>query len=158
CNVTNFYMDLAYNNDPKEPGAYWGGFVDARANWEFAPYDYFKTTFATQMGEPLAFSKAERLRPEARKNIIGIESQLWAETVRGRDLLEYYILPKVIAFSESAWASTRTWEDIENAVERKKQADIDWNIFANRLGKLNYLDWPIGTVDIIIVYRLPALS
>lgn len=136
CNVTNFYMDLAYNNDPKEPGAYWGGFVDARANWEFAPYDYFKTTFATQMGEPLDFSKAERLRPEARKNIIGIESQLWAETVRGRDLLEYYILPKVIAFSESAWASTRTWEDIENAVERKKQADIDWNIFANRLGKV----------------------
>lgn len=136
CNVTNLYMDLAYNNDPKEPGAYWGGFVDARAAWEFAPFDYFRTTHATQMGAPLDFSKAEKLRPEARKNILGLESQLWAETVKGREMAEYYILPKLIAFSESAWSSSRTWEEIEDEARRKQQLETDWNIFANRLAKV----------------------
>ncbi len=154
CNVTNFYFDLAYNNDPKEPGAYWGGFVDTRANWEFAPFDYFKTTFTTAMGAPLDFKGAEKLKPEARKNIIGIESQLWCETVKGREMLEYYVLPKLMGFAESAWAPERSWESIEDAARRKQRVDEEWNIFANRLAKvemprLHYLNGGYN-------YRVPA--
>ncbi|RYZ61895.1 MAG: beta-N-acetylhexosaminidase, partial [Proteobacteria bacterium] len=89
CNVTNFYFDLAYNNDPLEPGLYWGGFVDTRANWAFAPFDMFKTTYKTSMGKPLNFSGLEKMKPEARKNVIGLEAQLWSETVKGRDMIEY---------------------------------------------------------------------
>ncbi len=154
CNVTNFYLDLAYNNNPKEPGAYWGGFVDTRANWEFAPFDYFKTTFITAMGAPLDFKGAERLKPEARKNIIGIESQLWCETVKGREMLEYYVLPKLIGFAESAWAPERSWESIEDAARRKQRVNEEWNIFANRLARvelprLHYLNGGYN-------YRVPA--
>ncbi len=154
CNVTNFYMDLAYNNNPKEPGAYWGGFVDTRANWEFAPFDYFKTTFATSMGAPLDFKGAEKLKPEARKNIIGIESQLWCETVKGREMLEYYVLPKLIGFAESAWAPERSWESIEDAGRRKQRVNEEWNVFANRLARvelprLHYLNGGYN-------YRVPA--
>jgi hexosaminidase len=154
CNVTNFYFDLAYNNNPKEPGLYWAGFVDARTNWEFAPFDYFKTTFTTSMGGPLDFSKAEKLRPDARKNIIGIESQLWAETVKGREMVEYYILPKLIGFAESAWAPERRWETIEDESQRKAAINEDWNVFANRMAKvelprLSYLNGGYN-------YRIPA--
>lgn len=154
CNVTNFYFDLAYNNNPKEPGLYWGGFVDARTNWEFAPFDYFKTTFTNSMGSPLDFSKAEKLKPEARKNIIGIESQLWAETIKGREMAEYYILPKLIGFAESAWAPERRWETIENAAQRKVAVNAEWNIFANRLARvelprLSYLNQGYN-------YRVPS--
>lgn len=153
CNVTNFYFDLAYNNDPKEPGLYWAGFVDARANWEFAPFDYFKTTFRTAMGAPLDFKGAEKLRPDARKNIIGIESQLWSETVKGREMVEYYILPKLIGFAESAWSPERSWEAIENAQQRKQAADAEWNLFANRLGRVELPR--LGYLNGGYNYRLP---
>ncbi len=153
CNVTNFYFDLAPDNDPREPGLYWGGFVNARTNWEFSPYNFFQTTFTTSMGEPLDFSKVVHLRPDARRNIIGIESQLWSETVKGREMMEYYILPKLIGFAESAW-SERSWETIANPVVRKNATAAAWNVFANRLSqvelpRLNYMNGGYN-------YRLPA--
>lgn len=135
CNVTNFYFDLAYNNDPQEPGLYWGGFVDTRANWAFAPFDMFKTTYKTSMGKPLVFTGLEKMKPEARKNVIGLEAQLWSETVKGRDMLEYYTLPKLLGFVESAWAAERPWETIENRDAREKAIQSGWNVFANTLGQ-----------------------
>ncbi|GAB3330699.1 family 20 glycosylhydrolase [Larkinella ripae] len=135
CNVTNFYFDLAYNNDPQEPGLYWGGFVDTRANWAFAPFDMFKTTYRTSMGKPLNFAGLEKMKPEARKNVIGLESQLWCETVKGRDMMEYATLPKLLGFAESAWAAERPWETIENRDAREKEMQKGWNIFANTLAQ-----------------------
>ena len=106
------------------------------------------------MGAPLDFKGAERLKPEARKNIIGIESQLWCETVKGREMLEYYVLPKLMGFAESAWAPERSWESIEDAARRKQRVDEEWNIFANRLARvelprLHYLNGGYN-------YRVPA--
>ncbi|GAB4033325.1 family 20 glycosylhydrolase [Spirosoma gilvum] len=138
CNVSNFYFDMSYNNDPLEPGLYWAGYVDTRDNWAFAPYDMFKTTYKTSMGKPLSFAGLERMKPEARKNIRGVESQLWSETVKGRDMAEYDILPKLLGFAESAWAPERTWETIENQQARERAMDAGWNVFANTLAQKEF--------------------
>lgn len=139
CNVSNFYFDLAYNNDPKEPGLYWAGFDNERSAWTFAPFDMFKTTFKTSMGSPLDYEKdfsgMERLKPEARKNILGLEAQLWSETIKGRDMIEYYMLPKLLGFAESAWSPERTWEQVASKTEREKQMADGWNVFANTLAQ-----------------------
>ena len=147
CNVSNFYFDLAYSKDPEEPGLYWAGFVDTRNAWTFAPYDMFKTTNKNSMGQKLDLegprngrddSKSivvEHLRPEARKNILGVEAQVWSETIKGRDMVEYYILPKLIGFAESAWAKERSWETINNKELRDKAIFEGWNVFANSLAK-----------------------
>ncbi|WP_420148190.1 beta-N-acetylhexosaminidase, partial [Spirosoma sp.] len=135
CNVSNFYFDMAYNNDPLEPGLYWAGYVDTWHNWAFAPFDMFKTTFKTAMGKPLNFAGLEKMKPEARKNIRGVESQLWSETVKGRDMAEYDILPKLLGFAESAWAAERPWETIENKQAREKSMRQGWNVFANTLAQ-----------------------
>ena len=149
CNVTNFYFDLAYNKDPLEPGLYWGGFVKTRDAWTFAPYDYYKTTLKSNNGRPFdidkEFANVERLKPEARKNILGIEAQLWSETLKGQDMIEYYYLPKLMGFAESAWSKERKWETIENRKAREAIMDDDWNAFANALGqrelpRLNYIN------------------
>lgn len=145
CNVSNFYFDMAYNNDPLEPGLYWAGYVDTWNNWAFAPFDMFKTTVKTAMGKPLNFAGLEKMKSEARKNIRGVESQLWSETVKGREMAEYDILPKLLGFAESAWAAERPWETIENKAAREKSMNQGWNVFANtlaqkelpRLAKLN---------------------
>jgi hexosaminidase len=139
CNVTNFYFDMSYNNDPKEPGLYWGGFVDTRDNWAFAPFNMFRTTEETAMGKPMKeeFAGKQLLKPEARKNVLGIEAQLWGETIKGRDMMEYSILPKLMGFAESAWAKERNWENVADKVTRDKMMQEGWNIFANTIAQRN---------------------
>lgn len=147
CNVSNFYFDLAYNKDPQEPGLYWAGFVDTRHAWTFAPYDMFKSTNKNSLGQVLDLETGNRnagekskvivepLKKESRKNILGVEAQVWSETIKGRDMLEYYILPKLIGFAESAWAPERSWETIENKFERENAIQRGWNVYANTLAK-----------------------
>ena len=157
CNVSNFYFDLAYSKDPKEPGLYWAGFVDTRDAWTFAPFDMFKTTAKNALGQNLdletgsmnagAKSKiiVEHLKPEARKNILGVEAQIWSETIKGREMLEYYMLPKLVGFAESAWSAERKWETINDKMEREALIQKEWNGFSNTLAKqelprLSYLN------------------
>lgn len=155
CNVTNFYFDMSYNNDPKEPGLYWAGFVNTWDNWAFAPFDMFKTTYSTAMGKPMKeeFVGKEKLKPEARKNILGLEAELWSETIKGRDMMEYSILPKLLGFSESAWSAQRSWETVDDKAARDKMIATGWNVFANSIAqreipKLHYLNGGYN-------YRLP---
>jgi hexosaminidase len=155
CNVSNFYFDLAYSKDPQEPGLYWAGFVDTRNAFAFAPYNMFRTTSKNSMGQKIDLESGggggtqraivEHLMPQARKNIVGVEAQVWSETIKGRDMLEYYILPKLIGFAESAWAPERTWENIDDKTVREERMQKDWTIYAQTLAKkelprLSYLN------------------
>jgi hexosaminidase len=51
-------------------------------------------------------------------------------------MAEHYILPKLPAFAETAWSQPRPWENESNAVKRQKLMEEGWNLFANRLGKI----------------------
>ena len=147
CNVSNFYFDLAYSNDPEEPGLYWAGFVNTKNAWAFAPYDWFKTTYKTSMGRTIdrakEFKDMVRINPDAKDHIIGLEAQLWTETVKGRDMAEYYMFPKMLGFAESAWAAERDWEKEPDLVKMDQNIAKGWNQFANRIGQtaLAKLSW-----------------
>lgn len=157
CNVSNFYFDLAYNNDPKEPGLYWAGFIDTKNAYVFAPYNMFNTTFKNSMGGDVHFDapgmKLQALRPEARKNIIGVEAQLWSETIKGRDMVEYYMLPKLLGFAESAWSPERRWETEGNTQKRMKEIDEDWNRFANTIAQKEFPK--LAKINGGYAYRVP---
>lgn len=139
CHVSNFYFDLAYDKDPEEPGLYWAGFVRTRDAWYYAPFDMFKTTLRTSMGRDVnieeEYAGMERLSPRARNNVLGLQAQHWSETILGPDMLEYYMLPKMIGFAESAWARERSFERIENRERREAEAQRKWNVFANTLAQ-----------------------
>lgn len=164
CNVSNFYFDLAYDKDPNEPGLYWAGFVDERDAWGFAPFDLAKTSTRDAMGRKLDLAYVsgdapdaiviEPLKESARSNILGVEAQLWSETVKGREMMEYYVLPKLIGFAESAWAQPRGWETIESKEARERAMSAEWNVFATMLGRrelprMGYLNGGYG-------YRVPV--
>jgi len=138
CNVTDFYFDLAYDKDPKEPGLYWGGFNNTKDAFETAPLDLFKTTTTTPSGQPIdidnTFKDRERLKEKNKKNIIGVQAQLWSETIKGDGMLEYFYLPKIIGFSETAWKE-RKWETIDDRRVREKEILKSWNIFANTIAR-----------------------
>lgn len=138
-NATNLYFDLAYNKDPNENGYYWAGFCDARKTYEFTPMDIFKSAYEDRMGNKLddtLWTNKTRLTKEGAKNILGIQGQLWSETVRTPQDLEYYLFPKLIGLAERAWAEQPAWATIENKEERLLQLDNAWIIFANQLGQI----------------------
>lgn len=138
-NATNLYFDLAYNKDPNEKGYYWAGFCDARKTFEFTPMDVFKSAYEDRMGNKLndtLWTKKTRLTVEGAKNILGIQGQLWSETVRTPQDLEYYLYPKLIGLAERAWAEQPAWATIENKEERLLQLDKAWMVFANQLGQI----------------------
>ena len=157
CNVTNFYMDLAYSHHPAERGLYWGGFVNTRSSFDFIPYDVFKSTLADKWGNPYDpekdFKGMERLKEEAHGRIIGLQAELWSETVKGGTMAEYYYLPKLVGFAERAWTGQASWGAIADRDKRVAAMNRDWNRFANIVGQreMPRLDYLFGGFN----YRIP---
>ncbi|HMN88491.1 MAG TPA: family 20 glycosylhydrolase [Saprospiraceae bacterium] len=150
CNVTNLYFDLAYNKDPREPGLTWGGFVDARKPFAFVPEDIFKSTTTDPMGKPFNintfYAEMESMTPQGLQNVLGIQAQLWSETIRGQELLEYHLLPKLLGLAERAWAQQPTWATLTEQSARERALAQAWNHFANTIGQreLPRLDYIFG--------------
>ncbi len=157
CNVTNFYFDLAYNKDPLEPGLSWGGFVNTFSAFEFIPEDVFRSARTNSWGSPIDEAalrqNQDALTAEGFSNILGLQSELWSETVKGPQMLEYYVFPKMLGFAERAWAPQPDWAKIGDRAQRQQALAQAWNGFANRLGQheLPRLDHRLGGVG----YRLP---
>ena len=157
CNMNNFYFDLAYTHHPAERGLYWGGFVNTRSSFDFIPFDVFKSTFADKWGNPYDpktdFIGMKRLSVDAHNKIIGLQAELWSETVKGGTMAEYYYLPKLIGFAERAWVGQASWGTIEDQEKRVAAMDVDWNRFANIVGQreMPRLDYLFGGFS----YRLP---
>ncbi|MEO1624338.1 MAG: family 20 glycosylhydrolase [Bacteroidota bacterium] len=157
CNVSNLYFDLAYDKDPSEPGLYWGGFIDTEKAYHMNPFDIFKSMDSDPMGNRYDpnkdFQKMERLKPSAYKHIAGLQGQLWSETVKSPEMLEYYLFPKILGLAERAWSAERDWMRSDNPGQRQKSFQEDWNGFANRIGKIESvrMDKRFGG----LAYRLP---
>ncbi|SFG83541.1 family 20 glycosylhydrolase [Pedobacter insulae] len=139
--VTNFYFDLAYEQDADEPGLYWGSFVDVDKPFYFIPLDYYKSAKEDVQGKPVdqkIFEHKERLTDYGASNIVGIQCQIWSEKISGAEQLEYMLLPKLLGFAERAWAKNPNW-----AIEKdSKIANVnylkDWTWFVNVLGKREF--------------------
>ncbi len=156
-NVTNLYFDLAYEKDPDEPGYYWGGFLPTRKPFEFCPLDIYTTTVVDGWGKPLdpaMVANLTQLTPEGRKNILGIQGQIWGENARSNERVEHFFAPRAIALAERAWAADPGWTSISDKTQRDAKINADWNSFANRLGQreLPRLDSFLGGYG----YRIPV--
>jgi hexosaminidase len=156
CNATHLYFDLACEKHPQEPGYYWAGFVSNRAPFELVPLDVFMNADRDGMGRAVpaaAFAGRQQLTEQGVRHILGIQGQLWAENLRSPATLEYMAFPRIIALAERAWAKSPAWATINDAAERPREIDKDWNQFANRLGQIELprLDYLAGGVQ----YRLP---
>ena len=99
------------------------------------------------------FKDMVRLKPEAMENIIGLQGELWSETIKNKEMLEYYYLPKTLGLAERAWAGQPVWGSIEEIGERKDVILDAWNAFVNTVGQREFprLDYIFGGFN----YRIP---
>ena len=156
CNATNLYFDFAYNKDPMEPGFYWSGLVDTRKPFELVPLDVVKTATVDIMGNDIdleAYQDHVKLSEQGKQNVVGIQGELWSETVKGPEMLEYYLFPKIMGLSERAWAADPEWANHPRRSQRLNGLNESWNHFANIIGQreLNRLDILWDGVN----YRVP---
>lgn len=136
--VTNYYFDLAYNQHPKEPGLYWGGYTDTDKAFYFSPFDYYKTATENANAEALnnsIFVGKERLTDKGKQHIVGIQSQLWSEKISGADAMEYMLLPKLLGYAERAWSPEPAWSREADSAKSWQYYLEDWNRFANLIGQ-----------------------
>ncbi len=156
ANATNLYFDFAYDKHPDEPGFYWAGFTDTRSPYAFVPLDLFKSARRDALGRPLApaaFAGHTRLTDAGRRNILGLQGQLWSETLVHPERLEYMAFPKLLGLAERAWAPEPAWARLDDPEAREAALNGAWSAFAHRLGRrelprLDHLHGGIG-------YRLP---
>ena len=157
--VSNLYFDLAYEKSPDEIGYYWGGFNDLNKPFDFIPFDYYKNTTEDTNGNPILstlFNGKERLTDYGKSNIVGIQGQLFSENVRNTTILDYLLVPKLLALAERSWSQNPSWATEKDPVKTTELYTKDWSKFVNVLGKkeLPRLDYYHGGYN----YRIPPVG
>ncbi len=157
CPVTNVYFDLAWNKNPEEPGLDWGGYVDLKKPFEFVPIDYYRNVRLDRRGNPVPaslFVGKDRLTDYGRSNILGIQGNLWSETLNANGRMEYMLLPKLLGLVERAWAADPAWACEADEAKSAALFRQAWSEFVNVVGKreLPRLDRESPGLD----YRIPT--
>ena len=104
------YVDLKYNKDT-ELGLKWAGFNSVENSYNWNP-----ATIVPGVTD---------------KDIIGVESPLWGETVKTIEDAQYLIFPRLLTISEVAWSpqESRDYNSIKNRldvhIKRLKQQGIN---------------------------------
>jgi len=147
--VTNYYFDLAWNPNPDEVGLDWGGFIDLRKPFQFIPFDYYRNAGADSL-----FVGKDRLTDYGRAHIVGIQGNLWSETLGGDGRLAYMMVPKLFGLAERAWAPQPDWARERDPVRSASLYREAWSRFVNVVGRreLPRLDREVAGLG----YRIPT--
>ncbi|MBR3451870.1 MAG: family 20 glycosylhydrolase [Muribaculaceae bacterium] len=129
-NVTNFYMDMAYSWHQNEQGLHWGGKVDEFDAWSALPANIYASARTAVDGTPINITTAGdgKVGLEKPENIIGVQAQLWGETLRSFDEVQYLLLPKMMGVSERAWTAVPAWSKDLTDVTAYNEARHQYNL------------------------------
>ena len=129
-NVTNFYMDMGYSWHQNEQGLHWGGKVDEFDAWSGLPANIYASARTAVDGTPINITTAGdgKVKLEKPENIIGIQAQLWGETLRSFDEVQYLLLPKMMGVSERAWTAIPEWSKDLTDIKAYNEARHQYNL------------------------------
>lgn len=113
CNAPNFYMDFAYSPDFNEPALNWGGYVDEFSSFDMQPFNIYQSIRRSPNGQPLTSIESskdkEPLEFKGREYILGVQGQLFSETIRDFDMVTYYLFPKLLGLADRGWNVQPYW-------------------------------------------------
>lgn len=120
CNVNNFYMDLAYSSHYEERGLSWAGYVDESKSFSMLPFSIYRSARVDLKDNPVDLSQVADGKPVLQypENIIGTQAQLFSETIRKPEWVEYYIFPKILGLVERGWNAHPVWEQMKGTEEQ----------------------------------------
>ncbi len=131
---THLYLDHPYETHPQERGFYWAArYTDARKIFNYMPDQVYANADKTRSGEVITNLEqlVGRALPALEKpdNILGMQGQVWTETIRTPEQLEQMLFPRVIPIAERAW-HLASWEGNQPDTASR---DASWQQFARVL-------------------------
>ena len=84
-NASFLYLDMPYAMHADEPGLPWAGYINTKSIYNFDPLGCWALTTGQS------------------SQVLGIQAQLWSETVFTTELMDYYTFPRLLAVAERAW-------------------------------------------------------
>lgn len=131
---THLYLDHPNEVAAEERGYYWASrFTDAQKIFGYMPDHLYANADKTLAGE--AITNLETLlgralpKLEQPQNILGIQGQVWSETIRTAEQLEQMVYPRLLPIAERAWHQA-SWE---GEVVDQKRRDADYQAFAQTM-------------------------
>jgi hexosaminidase len=136
-NSSAFYFDMVDDKDLDNVGLSWSGYADYKDMWTVDVFDIFNDSYGVEKNNISKeyIESSEKLNPSNRDNIIGIQSQIWSETIRNEDILDYMFMPNIIVFSQKAWSQDHDWMKISDKTKREFTLEYEWNKFTNTIGQ-----------------------
>jgi hexosaminidase len=139
------YFDFPYEADPIEPGYYWGSrSTDSYQVFQFMPNNL--PVHAEIWTDKFANSYEAKATVDIQDNrkIIGLQAQLWSETVRSNAQANYMLFPRLLVVAERAWHTPQWAENYQVGVSysantghfdasQKSAMNADWISFTSIL-------------------------
>ena len=154
CNVNNFYLDLAYDAHPDERGLSWAGYVDESKGFSMLPYSIYRSSRTDMAGNPvdpdIAGKGKTTLTASGKEHIQGVQAQLFAETIRDFEWVEYYTFPKILGLVERGWNAFPAWSTLTG--EKERQAfNKELGLFYSKVSEKEMPHWVSRSIN----FRLP---
>ena len=102
-NASHLYLDMPCEMSATEPGLPWANYVDMESIYHFDPLASWNLS-----GD---------------ENVMGIQAQLWTETVFTGELMDYYLFPRLLAVAERGWNRTPEaagWPGFYSAISQRE--------------------------------------
>ena len=157
-NSSAFYFDMAKDYDFESKGLSWSGYIDYKDTWGTEPLNVFnniqtieKNNLINKIDENIEYknitvediinqemSNKTYINEKGEINFIGIQSQLWSETIINEKIFDALFMPNLAVFSERAWAKKESYTYIKDPEKQSKEIDKNWNLFSNTLAQRHF--------------------
>lgn len=161
------YFDFPYEASPKEGGLYWATrHLNTQKVFNFMPGNLAAMAEVYKDPAEKDFEIADKAPLQEGVEWAGIQGQIWSETIRSDEAVEYAIFPRLLALAERAWHKPQ-WELPYNYLgetysatsghfdsARQSMRDSSWLAFANTLGHKEYAKLDAANIQ----YRVPTVG
>ena len=98
CPGHKTYFDMAHNKSTYERGICWAATIEVKEVFDWEPLKDYET--------------------EDLQNVLGIQGQLWSETITNKDYFDQMINPRLAALAEIAWCTKakRPWAQFRSSL------------------------------------------
>ena len=148
-NSSAFYFDMTDDLDPENYGLSWSGYVNYKDAWLTEPLNVYSKTYLESDFKKYKNLKSVALDKKMESNFLGIQGQLWTETVRNEEIFDELMYPNLIVLAEKAWSQQDQWTKNLSSKRIDEIMTKEWSYFVNTLGHrtLNHLSLLFDGVD-----------
>ena len=140
-NSSAFYFDMTDDLDPENYGLNWSGYVNYKDAWLTEPLNVYSKTYLESDFNKYRNPNSVILDKKMESNFLGIQGQLWTETVRNEETFDELMYPNLIVLAEKAWSQQDQWTKNLSSQSIDEIMRKEWSYFVNTLGyrTLNHL-------------------